>query len=69
MTCPLCLALIEAGEAQYVGHLLSEHAEAQLVAAAGFALLPVAFKNRYAQLAAGFGFTAMAILFMRRAAR
>jgi hypothetical protein len=69
MTCPLCLAVIEAGEAQYVGHLLSEHVEAQLVAAAGFAILPLAFKNRYTQLAAGFGITAVAILFMRRAAR
>jgi hypothetical protein len=65
----LCLALIEAGEAQYVGHLLSEHAEAQLVAAAGFAVLPLAIKNRYTQFAAGLGITVMAYLFVRRAVR
>jgi hypothetical protein len=69
MTCPLCLALLEAGEAQYVSHLLSEHAEAQLTAALSFAALPFLVRGRNAQLVAGFGITMMAILFVRNSFR
>jgi hypothetical protein len=69
MTCPLCLVIFEAADAQYVGHLLDEHPEVQLSAAVGFGLVPFLVKGRVAQITACVGITAMAFLFIRRSVR
>lgn len=69
MTCPFCLLIFEAADAQYVSHLLVEHPQAQLSAAIAFGVTPLLIKNRASQLVAVAGITLMGLLFVRRGLR
>jgi hypothetical protein len=69
MPCPFCVLVFEQIDAQYVGHILFEHPQAQLGAGAALLLVPLFFRKREAQLAAFVGITALAFFFLHRGVR
>lgn len=69
MTCPFCVLVFEQIDAQYVGHILSEHPQARLGASVALVLVPLFFRKREAQIAAFVGITGLALLFLHRGAR
>jgi len=69
MTCPFCFIVFEQFETGYIGHMLSEHPEAQLAAGIGFAALPLISRRWQTQLVAGLAISGLVLLYMRRGAR